>query len=386
MSSELRRIDNLDQFFRIARGAFGISQRDHGTLREYLTGLVSRGAEPWGVYRRGDLRAGALLLPFRMRLREGLVGMGGVGFLCSSLGFRGQGFTRALIAELLGYMREQGQKVSVLYPFSLSFYRKYGWELFSRERRVAFRPGDIVAESPPGIEVELQGSPDEDAREFYNLYARSHYTLAQRGDREWWKALFVQPDEVERGAVKFTREGEVVGLLTYVVSDRGKRLTVPLLISSDEGARRAALAFLSRLSLQLDQVEIWGPPDLSLWPYLRETPLKDSLGNPAMLRIVSLEGLDGLPLPAQEWELGLEVMDPLAPWNQGPFVLAVERGKLRVRRGGRPALRIGIGPLAAFLSGFSTLHELLAWGRAEPLGPFPRPDLPKHITWLADHF
>ena len=386
MSGEFRFIDDVAPFLDIAQSAFGVPWNERGVLRDYLTGLISRGAEPWGIYQQRQLQAGALLLPFRMRLREGLVGMGGIGFLCSRLDARGRGFTKALIAALLERMREQGQPVSVLYPFSLSFYRKYGWELFSRERRVKVRPRDISAGALGGIEPTLQEFPDREAQEFYNAYARNRYTLAQRGQREWWQALFVRPDEVNRGVVKFTHRGEPVGLLVYTLAAQGKRLVVPLLVTADEEARRAALAFLSHLSLQLEEVEIWGPLDLELWQYLRETPVRDSLGEPAMLRIVSLEGLDGLALPGQEWELNLEVVDPMASWNQGPFILTVEEGKLRVRRGGKPALRIGIGPLAALLVGAASLDEVLAWGWVEPLGSFVPPDLPKVITWLADHF
>jgi len=75
--------------------------------------------------------------------------------------------------------------VSVLYPFSLSFYRRYGWELFSQELRVLLSPGTIAAAEGPGIEAETLPCPDQEAQDFYNAYAYAHYTLVQRGEREW---------------------------------------------------------------------------------------------------------------------------------------------------------------------------------------------------------
>lgn len=385
MAGEVRIIEDLDPFLDIARVAFHIRPRE--VLREYLGGLVSRGAEPWGIYHRGNLQAGAVLYPFRMRLRAGLVDMGGVGFLCSSLDARGHGFTRTLLVELLRIMREKDQAVSVLYPFSLDFYRKYGWEIFSRERRIRVRTRDLAVEPPGGIEAKLLPFPDETAQEFYNAYARGHYTLAQRGQLEWWKALFTRDDEVERGVVALARGEGPVGLIVYSVPEEGSRMVVHLFIGRDEEARRAGLAFLSRLTFQFEEIEFLGPPDLELWPYLREPPVEDSFREPAMLRIVSLEALDGLPVAAEDMEITLAVEDPQAPWNRGAFTLVVEGGRLRVRRGGRPVARVGVGGLSTVLSGFTTFGELAAAGKAEVLSPeYSGQDLPRRLTWLADHF
>lgn len=99
--------------------------------------------------------------------------------------------------------------------------------------------------------------------------------------------------------------------------------------------QRAGLAFLARLSFQFEEMEFWGPADL------REPPLRDRLENPAMLRIVSLEALDRLPVAAEEVEIGLAVEDPLAPWNEGKFTLRVEYGRLRVLHHGHDLLPIG---------------------------------------------
>jgi len=242
-----------------------------------VEGLGARGTELFGIYRAGKLHSATMLHPFRMRLREGPVAMGGLGFVCSRLDAREQDATRALLVEALGTMRKRGHAVSILYPFSLSFYRRYGWELFSQELRVILSPGTIATVEGPGIEAETLPFPDQEAQQFYNTYAHAYYTLVQRGEREWWKALFPRSNEAGRGVVKFTCDGRVVGLLSYTLPGQGEknRLVVSLFIPVDEQAKRGMLAFLARLSFQIKELELRVPADFALWPYLKEAPAPD---------------------------------------------------------------------------------------------------------------
>lgn len=58
-----------------------------------------------------------MLYDFRMRLRDSVVPMGGIGLLCSRLDARGKGAVRTMLRESLGTMRHKGHVVSVLDPF-----------------------------------------------------------------------------------------------------------------------------------------------------------------------------------------------------------------------------------------------------------------------------
>ena len=58
--------------------------------------------------------------------------VGGVG---TSPQYRRQGAVRALLEKLMPAARENGWYVSILHPFSFSFYRKFGYEDVSEIRR-----------------------------------------------------------------------------------------------------------------------------------------------------------------------------------------------------------------------------------------------------------
>ncbi|WP_338147597.1 GNAT family N-acetyltransferase, partial [Lysinibacillus fusiformis] len=53
-----------------------------------------------------------------------------MGFVATYPEYRQQGIIKRLMIEALQKMRDNGQTISVLAPFFVSFYRHFGWELF----------------------------------------------------------------------------------------------------------------------------------------------------------------------------------------------------------------------------------------------------------------
>ncbi|CAM5379893.1 GNAT family N-acetyltransferase OS=Lysinibacillus sphaericus OX=1421 GN=LS41612_07495 PE=4 SV=1 [Lysinibacillus sphaericus] len=71
-----------------------------------------------------------LILPLNMTIHGENYEMGGIGFVATYPEYRQQGIMKKLIIASLKEMRQNGQTISVLAPFSVSFYRYFGWELF----------------------------------------------------------------------------------------------------------------------------------------------------------------------------------------------------------------------------------------------------------------
>ena len=128
------------------------------------------------------------------------------------------------------------------------------------------------------------------------------------------------------------------------------------------------------------------PLDCELWPHLAHRPDKWTVRDVFMIRIVSLDALDGLSIDAPEMSLRIDVDDQQAPWNHGIWELSVDSGILRVRRGERADLRCGIGVLSSVISGFSNFEEMISARKADPLNTYRGQDLPKAVTFLADYF
>src|SRR5699024_12089731 len=57
------------------------------------------------------------------------VNMGGISAVATWPEYRRRGIAKDLLQHSLRKMKENGQVISLLHPFLVGFYRKYGWEL-----------------------------------------------------------------------------------------------------------------------------------------------------------------------------------------------------------------------------------------------------------------
>ncbi len=55
--------------------------------------------------------------------------MGGVAGVATYPEYRRSGYVKELLQHSLQTMKKDGYTVSMLHPFAVAFYRKYGWEL-----------------------------------------------------------------------------------------------------------------------------------------------------------------------------------------------------------------------------------------------------------------
>ena len=146
------------------------------------------------------------------------------------------------------------------------------------------------------------------------------------------------------------------------------------------------LRYLKQLSHQVSTVRLSLPVDIALWPYFADRPKQRTIRDEFMIRIVSVESLDGLSMKVPDMSITVDIADPQASWNQGVWVLSVDSGIFQVTRGEHAELRCGIGALSSVISGFSTFQEMIAARRAKPLETYCGQDFPKAVPFLADHF
>ncbi len=390
-----REVRDLQAVTELAKSAFVIRRGDHTAATEWIERSVEQGRKLYGVYDGPTLVSVYMLYDYRMRFRSSVVPMGGIGLLCSRLDARGKGAVRFMLARSLETMREAGHVVSVLNPFDQSFYGKYGWEMFARLQRIELAPGLIRVPDDPGIEHKVVDLPYPDSAscDYYNEYAQRHHTLVQRGDAEWEQRLRIfsnQSNTATRGVVRVSREGKAAGLIGYDLSgkpdDWHPTFTANLFLYDDGAAKRALLRYLKGLSHQVKTIRVEVPTDEDLWPYLSDRPVKREIHDQFMIRVVSIEALDGLKVDADDVSLAVDIEDKLAPWNGGIWRLTVDAGVLRVERADRTDLRCGIGALSSILSGFTDCEEAIAAGLVEALPSYAGQDLPRTTPFLADYF
>ncbi len=389
---DYRKIADLEPFYKIAEFSFSVDERYRTPARTDVRNSIKLGSDIWGAFDDSVLAAGYILDEYTMRFRNSMVKMGGIGMVCTRVDYRGKGAVKFLLKESLRTMRDKGHLVSVLYPFNQGFYRKYGWEQFYRLKKVKLSPGDLsIAEVDESITAELLDLPDKETVDYYNNYARNHYNYCLRTSYYWETVMSNPgPDLIARHIVKFSRNGKVVGLMDFSYVKEGKErksvLSIRPLICETETARRSMLAFVKSLSQQIEEVAFMTPMDEELWPYLSDRPKEQTIDDFGMIRVVSVEQLDGLAIGAPDLELGIKLNDSLAPWNDGIFSLKVQSGRLEVSRSQEYDIECDVATLSSVLSGFTNLREMYACGRVKTTHDVLNVDLPKETTLLMEFF
>lgn len=331
------------------------------------------------------------LLHMDMRLRNSIVQMGGIATLASNAFKRGQGAVKRLLKESLIQMKKEGVKVSVLYPFSVSFYRKYGWEQFDETVEHHLSPSVINKDLPSeAYQLHHSKDADEEVIAYYKRFASQRYNFIQKEKIHWDMELTSIGDtDITRQVVSMKKDNQVVGLLTlkYMTKKEGTTLVIGNVCYDNRDVLNAIMKFIASLSLQCSRVVVYFPKDLAIWPFLTEQTTDSFIRQRSMIRIVDVSALDGLALNSPDCEFNLKITDPFAEWNDGVFNLKVKDGVLAVEKTEHADMVCDINAFSSIISGHTDFSEMIASGKVECLNGFvPAQDLPKMTTYLEYGF
>ncbi len=283
---------------------------------------------------------------------------------------RRRGLAGALMREALREAGEQGVALASLFAANHPLYRGVGFERAGSYGRVSIAPDRIGVVERAGS-MRALGPDDEPARRaLYEAMARGRAGHLQREEGLWRRATHSRDDEPLRSWLAISPAGEPEGYLCLRHAGGNgidQQLEVVDLAATSPWAVRRLLCFLGDHASVVVRVSF---PSAPACPFLRSLPeprVRWERLDAWLLRVVSLPAAveaRGWPAAVAGWvELDLE--DPLLPANSGRWVLEVEGGEARVRRGGGGAVRLGPRGLATIYSGYVTPAEAAAAGLLE---------------------
>ena len=96
-----------------------------------------------GVWVNSNLAAKLHIIPYQISINGEEWKMGGVAGVATYPEFRRNGYVKRLIIEALERMHKEEQIVSLLHPFDIGFYRKFGWEIFTENKKLQIVKKDL---------------------------------------------------------------------------------------------------------------------------------------------------------------------------------------------------------------------------------------------------
>ncbi|MFL5732382.1 MAG: enhanced intracellular survival protein Eis [Chloroflexia bacterium] len=321
----------------------------------------------------GQVVAGLGLIPMGQWFGGRSVPMAGVTIVGVAPEHRGTGVGIAMMRGMLEELREQGTALSALYPATLNFYRRVGYE------RAGWR---LTYELPLGVidvrerEANLVPAGPEQYPEFYRAYeARARQSAGNLDRPDWMWRHRLEPQDQQPAPHRFlvVRDGQVEGYIIFRPGVRTDPLRVLDVCALTPAAGRRLLTLFAGYSTMVETVT-WSGGPLDPLVYLINEPLlatrfqvKLARTFEWMLRIVDVaKALEarGYP-PGLSVELHFDLRDDVLPDNSGRFTLHVADGRGQVQLGGQGHIRLDACALAAIYSGHISPLELVPLGLIE---------------------
>ncbi|KRG16498.1 GNAT family N-acetyltransferase [Lederbergia galactosidilytica] len=306
-----------------------------------------------GIFNEGNLASKLHILPFEVYQQGKYVPMGGIASVSSYPEYRRNGHIRGLMTTALKVMRDKGQLLSYLHPFSIDFYRKFGWEIFSDTRTMTILKGDFSIPESDGKIVRLEkGTYHPDLQRIYETYTQAYSGMLVR-EQTWWH------DRLQSWipAIYYSADEKPEGYLLYSVKE--SKMRVAEFMPTSHEARKGLWAFIGQHDSMIEKVEISTSLSEPL-PYIMKNPRVQMEVFPYfMARIVDVECY----LQQFSWStevytpIRLRVKDPIAPWNDGVFELS-GKGVRKIESEAEKVIRLTINQLSALMLGYKTVKEL----------------------------
>lgn len=342
--------------------------------------------EMYGVF-DGDVLASKLhIIPFNIWLNEQKVKMGGIAGVATYPEYRRNGYVAGLIKHSLASMRKQEQLVSMLHPFSVSFYRRYGWEMLSNYTTVHLTKADLkkTTMADGTIKRFMEEAPIHDLEEVYNTYANQFIGMLDR-THERWKTNKIKDLAV---AIYYNPEQLPQGYMIYEMKD--EKMRVEEFIVNTHEARTGLWNYICQHDSMLKELEMYLEDRDPLLFHILDPKGRIEKRGYAMVRIVDV--LPFLKVYPFQWGQGdsinLCIEDEHAPWNNGTFTISSNE-MIKVDSQEFKGLKLTINHLSALLFGSITVQELSTLdslhGKKEDIETLER-ILPRKRPFFLDFF
>jgi len=366
---EIRKIRRaeLSRFREIITQAFVLAPNQ---VKHYLGDDLDLSATR-ALFRDGKMKSALQLLPGKVWFNQKAIPMGRIAWVATPPEERRRGYVRHLMEHCIEEMRQREFPISILFPFSFEYYRRFGyehagdWKIYTLDLSalsgIPTPPGEMVPAGPEKIAI---------INEIYETFSKGR-TCSLVRDEQYWRKWVMMGAERKRHSYLWQSRGNIRGYIIYEIVDHGefkRTVQVRELIALDHEARCGLLNFLFNHRSQAQKVILTVPIDDLTICYLNNPRMEVRIKPSFMARIVDLksawESKDYWPEARGEMVFQLE--DSLASWNKGTFRLSVSNGQGKLEETQDPVdLSCDILTLTQIYCGYLNFEEAVAIGRVQ---------------------
>ncbi|EJR63453.1 GNAT family N-acetyltransferase [Bacillus toyonensis] len=362
--------DKFREALRLSEYAFQYKVNEE-RLQQQIT-RMKESHEIYGIMEGEDLAAKLHLIPFHIYIGKETFKMGGVAGVATYPEYRRSGYVKELLQHSLQTMKKDGYTVSMLHPFSVSFYRKYGWELCADLLVCHMTKSDLVMKKQVNGTVKRFNKENhpEEVEKLYETFAERVSGMLVR-EKNWW--LQVVYDDLAL-AIYYDENKTAAGYMLYKIENY--KMTVEEFVPLHNEARNGLWNFICQHDSMIKELEMTVSENEPLLYTLQEPRVKTEVKPYFMGRIVDVEQF--LKQYEFNWndvqqEVILHITDSFAPWNNVVVRLANHELTI-VEEATEKGIKLDINALSTIMFGYKRpleLNELeLISGSEEAMGSF----------------
>ncbi|AND08379.1 GNAT family N-acetyltransferase [Bacillus thuringiensis] len=347
--------DKFREALRLSEYAFQYKV-DEERLQQQLT-KMKESHKIYGIMEGEDLAAKLHLIPFHIYIGKEKFKMGGVAGVATYPEYRRSGYVKELLQYSLQTMKKDGYTVSMLHPFAVSFYRKYGWELCANLVTCHMTKSDLVMKKQVNGTVKRFNKENhpEEVEKLYEVFAERFSGMLVREKNWWLQAVY---DDLTL-AIYYDENKKAAGYMLYKIENY--KMTVEEFVPLHNEARNGLWNFICQHDSMIKELEMTVSENEPLLYSLQEPRVKTEIKPYFMGRIVDVEQF--LKQYELSWnnvqqEVILHITDAFAPWNNVSVRLANHEITIMKEETIDKGIKLDINALSTIMFGYKRPLEL----------------------------
>jgi predicted acetyltransferase len=364
-------LEHLEQYNQLLRYVFQVTDQELQKIgweeKEIIRAKspTLEQADVLGWFDGDNLISQVAVYPMKVRIFNKTYDMGGLTGVGTYPEYANQGLMHKLLYQALKNMKERNQTISYLYPYSIPYYRRKGWEIISD--KIIFEINDYQLPKNKHVPGEVQrvDVKSEQVKKAYERFALKTHGALLRDDLAWNEYWLWDTDDLT-AAVYYNEQYEADGYVIYWIKD--EIFHIKDMIFVNEEARSGLWNFISAHFSMITKVIGNTYTDEPLAFLLEDADIKEIISPYFMARIVDLENfIAQYPFKPdtidREWTF--TIADPILSCNQGSFILRISNdGKGEITRtSNKTNDRIDINTMTTMLLGYKRPDYLHKIGR-----------------------
>lgn len=349
--------NDVSQYNALLRYAFQVTSRElldvgweEDEIRRSKYPVIEK-ASVLGWFDGDKLASQLAVYPMKVNIHGEIYPMGGLTGVATYPEYSNAGLMHSLMKQSLEDMRERGQSVSFLYPYSIPYYRKKGWEIVSDKMHFSIKDTQLPKRVEVSGMVERVDIEHSDIKKIHDAFANKRHGALVRSQLEWEEYFRWEVEDLI-AAVYYNEKDEPLGYMFYWIEN--EIFYIKEMVYLTQEARHGIWNYISAHFSMINEVRGDNYTSEPLAFLLEDSEIKEEIEPYIMARIVDFEEfIKKYPFQEKspENKLTFRVEDPLLEWNNGHFSITWDENENLILTKdiiSKP-IKLNIGTLTAML-------------------------------------